>query len=333
MSFLSFLGPALQFGGSLLGGMSANRNFKRQLGQQRDVYQMMYNAAQWAEQQPLIREQRETVTGGTTGDVDFKKAVADSEAAGFNPLTAMRAGLFSNYARTSTNQVTESYEKTIGHNAGLTAQLLGQFLTSGQIFQQAPADPWGTALQGLGGTLTAMATQNAANEFDMAKQAAYLKGVSNANRPSSFASLFSIPSVISRGVSAKASGVAGTSGAGGTLNLPVFGPVNKPAGMADMDTITQHFGEPGEWLFFPFTLAEYAKANPDKVKEFTGIEPPKSFDYSGIQKWAINQIGNVVNQGAQWFVNPLTYPVRKSSSSMPKQGGWTIGPNGMFVPN
>lgn len=275
------LGALLSAGGSLMsglfgGGVSQKKIFSRQL----QVYLDMLRASDEANRIPHIT--KSTSSAASAGGVDIKRMRDDAEAAGFNPLTAMRSGLGSLYGWTTNTQSNETYET--GHNAGLKAELIAQFLgsgalNSGQGTTGGIGSAVGGALSSLGSALTEDARIAQDQQFQMIKQSAYLKGVLGSGRGTNGSSMFSIPSVISAGRSARTSG-ANAATTNGTfqvpfMSTPIYLPKSRPA--SDAENEIGEFGgdlygmvRAFEILQDPRNVPAFAKALGVSDKTLTG---------------------------------------------------------------
>lgn len=337
------LGIAAGIGGSLLSGFGAKSREKKQKDMLMAMYNNMIDEARSAASQPM----------GVETDVNLSAMRRAAEAAGFNPVSALRAGLGSAFSRTV----------TYGHNAALIPTLMAQYLSSGNTpkVERSSMEVMGDAVSTGASLYTDAFNKEMDANLQMQMQQAYLGGLAKAGGLSggSSARMFSVPSIVRAGSVIKSLGggsrvgqsgnvispsgefkpigpngpvLVGPEGVGPTINAPFIGPVtltNRTKG-GDVEDIV---GD-SEMVNTAYIMSWLA--------ESLGIQERLSFGnvHRATVAGVRNAAGAALNDAAmaitQWGVPVFggrSSSQRAADGTMTGQrGGWTIGPGGMFVP-
>lgn len=132
-----------------------------------------------------LNEKRHEITS-TTGSIDFKKLVADAEAAGFNPLTVLRAGAAAGYS----TQNTQFYSDFA--SSGRVARDIMTYLAppdvpvmgyNGQVQTIQPSNPIGDAINaGMNYYMNYDPTKNQRRELEMGLTKAQIENLQSETR-------------------------------------------------------------------------------------------------------------------------------------------------------
>lgn len=205
------LGAILGGVGSLISGLGARSSAKKAADRQWNLMKQAITAAGWAEATP--HEQWTSTT--ETNRIDLKRMRDDAEAAGYNPLSALRSGLASGYGISTV----DNYMKETGHNAGLSANLTMQAAGINPVQVPSMGSIFGGALSAGASIFNDSQAQLRNISAQQMLQSSYLKGVAGRSAPSSAAHMFGVPSVVQAGSALKKS----QDGGGGYLDLPFLG--------------------------------------------------------------------------------------------------------------
>lgn len=335
---LPLVGALLGGIGSIFSGFGAKKRQKAEKKMLMGMYADMKAEAQHAENVPLVQTQDSTVDL-----VAMRKAAED---AGFNAVSALRAGLGSSFARTVST--------TTGHNAGLTANLIGQYLSSGNT----PKEPT-NGLEILGGAVSAgssiftdLTNKAIDQQIQMQSQAGYLKGLSNymsMTGNGSGRAMFSVPSVITAGQAIRSIGGSGplpstrpnqkslfqptnsndvfqpAKGEGPVLNLPFIGPVkftNRSSGddretvLGDADLLNS--------IIAGGHVAESLDLN--KRLSFQNVQRAAIGWLNDNSRYALNRLGSEITNWGKLLTPGAGKQLNPSSTA-----SWTMQ-NGRWVP-
>lgn len=321
---LGLLSGALSVGGSLLSGFGARSSAKKQQDKIRKTYDEinMYRsrAADILESTPHTVDQYTS----SMGNVDFQAFVADARAAGFNPLTAIRAGLGAAYARTMSRVQTTEY----GHNAAAVAELRSpSYEILGQI-QRVPSagEAIGGAMSTAGNMLNDYSNKLMDQQLQRDLQASYLSGVAARSAASSSAHMMSVPSMITAGDTIKRLGGSmtlagspsvGTAAGPKTLNLPFLGET-KLSDRSSADDVEQELGDVASSFYGFGRLLESLDLNKQLGRPPTATDWAKLARDSAASAW--DQGGNAVTT---WWNNWKTHNdiISQQPSSANQTGG------------
>lgn len=261
---------------------------------------------------------RQRDTTSTTGSIDFKRLVNDAEAAGFNPLTVLRAGGLAGYQTSNTLFTSDSINDFTGrttsrntvHETGKVARDTMTYFGFGEIPQahQPGAAPVVQASNPIGDAINAGLTaynnydphaeRRRALEFGLAQaQLDNLQSDTNLNKYR-----LNPPSYTGRPQVGTSGGFQGAQKAPqSVLGRPVTPEVGKTEqtnpylGGAHTDptinnvaTFAERYGEPGEYVAFPFVFTADIAHNLNRVTNNSGLKAGQAI------KNAANTGGNYV---------------------------------------
>lgn len=332
---LPLVGALLGGVGSLLSGFGAKSRAKKEKKMLMGMFDQMVADADHAQAVPLVQTQDSTV--------DLAAMRKAAEGAGFNAVSALRAGLGSAFTRTTST--------TTGHNAGLTAQLIGQYLSSGNT----PKEP-ASGLEVMGGALSAGSsiftdlTNKAIDQgIQQIAQSGYINGLSRSGKGGSSA-LFSVPSIITAGAAIKSLGGTGPSAA----SLRTSGPNSIFKPMPDEGPVLQGSKGRGPTLNLPFVgnVNLTNRSSGDDIEEVLGdadaltsviggariaesIDLNRRLSFGNVHKAAVGWLSNAAWQLASDAASEVTNWGRLITPGAGKPvapSGWKIGPNGYLIP-
>lgn len=201
------------------------------------------------------------VSSEVKGSVDYEGLMKAAEASGINPITFIRNGGLAAFAK----QNTSHSELTTGHNAAAAYQLMSPTIFQGsagpqQVLGDNASAIWGGVQAGLNTFMDQFNRQNTQN-FQMDLLNRQLQG-QQAN--TMLRNSFYTPGFATSGSIRTSAGTGGLSGEAvkPTMATPEFmNPHPWGAFMKvdptqpSMDAVTNAYGEPAEYLFFPAHLA------------------------------------------------------------------------------